>query len=77
MTNRDRTRLPLDILLAALETELIVATEAEIAEAAEDAGVCSVAIDEVQAVLASAYGREVDDGDLPLEPIGKAQGLRP
>ena len=64
-TDRRRPTLPVDVLLAALEAELITATDSEIEEVLEDAGLRSVAIDEVRDVLVSACGSEADDGDLP------------
>ena len=65
MTKRHQTTLPVDVLLAALEAEGIVAIDAEIDEALGDAGVASVAIDEVRAVLLSACGSEANSG-LPV-----------
>lgn len=76
MTKRRRPGLPADVLLAALEAELIAATDAEIEEALEDAGLRSVAIDEVRDVLLSACGSEADDGGLPTgSPRRSEEGL--
>ena len=65
MTDRRRPTLPVDVLLAALEADLIAATDAEIDEALEDAVSRSVAIDGVRDVLLSACGSAAEDGDLP------------
>ena len=67
MTDRRRPTLPVDVLLAALEADLIAATDAEIDEALEDAVSRSVAIDGVRDVVLSACGSAADDGDLAID----------